>query len=147
VAGLTVDVEASGLTELIAQYKDAAANVRAAMEEALAEQAIAYNQDLRGAGPGSGVTPFDTGRLLMSGNIAQQSINLTFTNDARDPDTGVFYAGYAHQSGDPRRADPSGTFGGGYATDTADAFAKRFGAELLEAWETATAREAGGDGG
>ena len=132
MGGITIRIESSGLTELIDQLRAAEGDLRERLEDALAEKAIEYNQDLRGAGPGAGLTPFRTGRLLTSGNIEQNGLNIEFTNTATDPDTGASYAEWAHKSGEST---------GGYARSSELAFERRLGDELPLVWDAIVARD------
>ena len=123
MAGITIDIR-SNVSDLLARLRAASASVRRELEEALAEQAIAYAQDLRGSGPGVGITPFDTGRLLMGMNLVQRGLGLVAENLTE-------YAEWARKAG---RAV------GGYDRDSGAAFRVRFGAELLARWEGITTR-------
>lgn len=123
MSGIAITHE-SNVEDLLATMRAASVEIRPALERALAEQAIEYNQDLRGVGPGLGVTPFATGRLLTSGNIEQHGLNLEFVNEAQAPG-GQPYAEWARKAGEPI---------GGYKRDSGEAFARRFGPELEEAW-------------
>ena len=123
MAGITIDIR-SNVSDLLARLRAASASVRQELEDALAEQAIAYAQDLRGSGPGAGLTPFDTGRLLMGMNLVQRGLGLVAENLTE-------YAEWAHRSG---------VTTGGYQRDSGAAFRVRFGAELLARWEGITTR-------
>jgi len=93
--------------------------------EVLAEQTVEFELDLRGNGPGEGLTPFLTGRLLTSGETFQDGLRLVFENDAAEPGK-ESYAEFAHHSGDPT---------GGYATGAERAFNQRFNVELRAKWD------------
>lgn len=122
MSGITIKINTSGLGELIERMETIGDELREAMEDILAEQAIEFNQDLRGGGPGQGITPFKTGRLLTSGDIEQDGLNLAFVNDAD-------YASDVHKSGGND---------GDYERESGEAFNKRFGDELIELWDAKT---------
>lgn len=119
MAGIDIQIDTQGLQDLIRQLDEAAGALEQELQDALAEKSIEYELDLRGSGPGGGLTPFDTGRLLTSGNVTIDGLGLEFVNLAP-------YAEWAHFSGAPT---------GGYADDSAQAFAVRFGQELPIEWE------------
>lgn len=129
MAGINIQIRTEGLQDLIRQLDEAVGDLEQKLQDALAEKSIEYEQDLRGTGPGGGLTPFDTGRLLTSGNVTIDGLGLEFHNQAP-------YAEWAHFSGAPT---------GGYAADSADAFAVRLGQELPVEWERITREALGGD--
>lgn len=134
MAGIAIDIT-SNAREIVERLERARLELRPALENALAEQAIAFNQDLRGPGPGQGLTPFDTGRLLTSGNTVQTGLNLTFENEAQEEGRAP-YASWAHKAGQPV---------GDYAATSGKAFDKRLGPDLIEAWDKISAAALSGD--
>ncbi len=128
MGGITITIE-SDLSDLLQRLEEAEGALREELEDALGERAILYDQDLRGAGPGLGLTPFDTGRLLMGGTVVQDGIQLEFTNQTE-------YAEWARPSGAPI---------GEYAEASGRAFRQRFEDELIPIWEEITERAMEGD--
>lgn len=134
MAGISI-VHKSNVSGLVNRLRAAGGKLRQDLEAALAEQALAYSQDLRGPRGGQGITPFDTGRLLTSGNTVQTGLNLTFENDAQEEGRAP-YASWAHHAGQPV---------GDYAAESGKAFDARFGQELLDAWDDAAKGRMEGD--
>lgn len=128
MGGITITIE-SDLSDLLARLEEAEGALREELEDALGERAILFDQDLRGAGPGLGLTPFDTGRLLMSGTVVQDGIEIEFRNQTE-------YAEWARPSGAPI---------GQYKQDSGDAFRRRFEEELIPIWEGLAERALEGD--
>lgn len=124
MAGIDIDIR-SNVADVLRALESSAAVLRERLERELGEVAVEYQQDLRGPGPGLGLTPFRTGNLLLSGNVIQRGLDLTFLNDVKDPRTGAEYAEWAHFSGRPT---------GDYAAQTAADFRQRFGEELPQRW-------------
>ena len=132
----------SNTADVVARLLADAAGIEDKMVAAIAEQAVLFQQDLLGPQPGAGITPYRTGNLLTSGDVAQVRTRLTFLNDAVPYDivygTGrkgfrvtpqlgqPSYASRVHKRGEPR---------GQYAADVAEAFARRFGPDLVDRLE------------
>lgn len=90
-------------------------SVRSAMEEALAEELILLEEDLRGPSkdspvqggpsgphplsPGEGLVPINTGRLLQSFDAVPTGLSAVMTADAQSPRDGYFYASVTHHAG------------------------------------------------
>jgi len=100
-----------------------------AIHVVLAHQAEGFMDEIRGPYPGAGPTPFDTGRLLASGQIDVTEVSVVFENDASELGK-ESYASYAHHSGDAV---------GQYDDDSERLFQKYFGEDAAIALGEVTA--------
>ena len=109
-------ITTTGLDDLMSDISNLPSELQEVLEDTIAQQAIAFNEDLRGSGPGEGITPFASGNLLLSGNLDHDGRSVVFTNDAD-------YASYAHRAGGST---------GDYDLESGEAFRTRFDSELTE---------------
>lgn len=119
-----------GVELVISGLEDAwSGDVEDVVVDAMARRAEEMQDRLRGAGPGGGITPFDTGRLLTSAEVDVRADGVIFTNDAAELGR-ESYAEFAHFSGDET---------GGYARDAEALFLELFGDSFAAEIERLTA--------
>ncbi len=112
-----------------AMQRAIAGGLDAVLADLMAQRAEDMQDALRGAGPGGGITPYDTGRLLTTADLDVTEHTVIFENDAAELGR-ESYAGFAHFSGDDV---------GGYARDVAALFRFTFGQPFADELERVTA--------
>jgi hypothetical protein len=110
------------------------ADFEGVVSDAIAEGAILFEERIRP------LTPFDTGLLLMSGNLTVEPLAVEFENDAEDPG-GTSYASFAHRAGDPRRGSADGSILGGYGEDVREVFLDELGHKTAARIKDSTAKQ------
>lgn len=117
------------ISEFIAELRQqAGSDIDAIVAEEIAESAEEFMDALRGPSPGQGPTPYDTGRLLTSGDVDVTPSTVEFSNDAAELGR-ESYASFAHHSGDEV---------GGYARDAKALFGLHMDERLRERLERRT---------